>query len=120
MKRTNTCGGLTDKDINKKVTLCGWCSTRRDHGGVIFIDLRDRYGLTQVVFDPSFNIESHKIAEKLGREDVVRVNGIVKNRKKGRENSMPSPKARRFSSSCSWFPALTGTSRLQDASGTRI
>ena len=87
MKRTNTCGDLTDKDVNKKVTLCGWCATRRDHGGVIFIDLRDRYGLTQIVFDPSFNIEPHKTAEKLGREDVIQVSGIVKHRKKGMENS---------------------------------
>ncbi|MBI2654125.1 aspartate--tRNA ligase [Candidatus Woesearchaeota archaeon] len=86
MKRTQTCGELTDKDVNKKVTLCGWCSTRRDHGGVIFIDLRDRYGITQVVFDPSFNLEAHKIAEKLGREDVIQVKGIVKHRKKGMEN----------------------------------
>ncbi len=86
MKRTNTCGELTEKDINKKVTLCGWCTTRRDHGGVIFIDLRDRYGLTQVVFDPSFNLESHKTAEKLGREDVILVSGIVKRRKNGMEN----------------------------------
>ena len=86
MKRTHTCGELTGDDVNKKVTLAGWCSTRRDHGGVIFIDLRDRYGLTQVVFDPSFNIESHKKAEKLGREDVIQVQGIVKPRKKGMEN----------------------------------
>ena len=86
MKRTHTCGELTGKDINKKVTLCGWCSTRRDHGGVIFIDLRDRYGITQIVFDPSFNPESHKIAEKLGREDVIQVKGIVNQRKKGMEN----------------------------------
>ncbi len=86
MKRTHTCGELADKDINKKVTLCGWCSTRRDHGGVIFIDLRDRYGLTQVVFDPSFNLEAHKTAERLGREDVIQVHGIVKPRKKGMEN----------------------------------
>ncbi|MEK6828184.1 MAG: aspartate--tRNA ligase, partial [Nanoarchaeota archaeon] len=91
MKRTHTCGELTDKDINKKVTLCGWCSTRRDHGGVIFIDLRDRYGITQVVFDPSFNLETHKLAEKLGREDVIQVKGIVKQRKKGMENpKMPT------------------------------
>ena len=86
MKRTHTCGELTEKDINKKVTLCGWCSTRRDHGGVIFIDLRDRYGITQAVFDPSFNLETHKAAEKLGREDVIQVKGIVKQRKKGMEN----------------------------------
>ena len=91
MKRTHTCGELTDKDINKKVTLCGWCSTRRDHGGVIFIDLRDRYGITQVVFDPSFNLETHKLAEKLGREDVIQVKGIVTQRKKGMENpKMPT------------------------------
>ena len=76
MKRTHTCGELADKDINKKVTLCGWCSTRRDHGGVIFIDLRDRYGITQAVFDPSFNLEAHKIAEKLGREDVIQVRAL--------------------------------------------
>lgn len=86
MKRTHTCGELDDKDVNKKVTLSGWCSTRRDHGGVIFIDLRDRYGLTQVVFDPSFNQEPHKTAEGLGREDVICVSGIVKHRKKGMEN----------------------------------
>jgi len=86
MKRTHTCGELTDKDVNKKVTLSGWCATRRDHGGVIFIDLRDRYGITQVVFDPSFNMESHKIAEKLRREYVISVDGVVKPRKKDMEN----------------------------------
>ncbi|MBI1935490.1 aspartate--tRNA ligase [Candidatus Woesearchaeota archaeon] len=86
MKRTHTCSELTGKDINKKVILCGWCSTRRDHGGVIFIDLRDRYGITQIVFDPSHNMEPHKTAEHLGREDVVQVSGIVKQRKKGMEN----------------------------------
>ncbi|MBI2541479.1 aspartate--tRNA ligase [Candidatus Woesearchaeota archaeon] len=86
MKRTNTCGELTDKDINKKVALAGWCSTRRDHGGVIFIDLRDRYGITQVVFDPSHDMQSHKAAEKLGREDVIIVEGSVRHRPKGMEN----------------------------------
>src|SRR3989344_2041870 len=91
MKRTHTCGELAEKDVNKKVTLAGWCSTRRDHGGVIFIDLRDRYGITQAVFDPSFNSESHKTAEKLGREDVIQIKGIVKQRKKGMENpKMPT------------------------------
>ncbi|MBI2124515.1 aspartate--tRNA ligase [Candidatus Woesearchaeota archaeon] len=86
MKRTHTCGELTGKDINKKVTLAGWCSTRRDHGGVIFIDLRDRYGLTQIVFDPSHNIESHRAAEALRREDVIIVEGHVRNRPKGMQN----------------------------------
>src|SRR3989338_7083657 len=86
MKRTHTCGELTDKDINKKVTLAGWCSTRRDHGGVIFIDLRDRYGITQVVFDPSHNLETHKTAETLRREDVIIIEGHVRKRPKGMEN----------------------------------
>jgi aspartyl-tRNA synthetase len=86
MKRTHTCGVLKASDVNKKATLCGWCSSRRDHGGVIFIDLRDRYGLTQVVFDPSYNGEPHTVAEKLGREDVIQVSGIVKKRKEGMQN----------------------------------
>ena len=93
MKRTHTCGQLTDQDINKKVILAGWCATRRDHGGVIFIDLRDRYGLTQVVFDPSHNIKSHKEAESFRREDVIIVEGSVRNRPKGMENErMPTGK----------------------------
>ena len=86
MKRTHTCGELTAKDVNKKVTLAGWCATRRDHGGVIFIDLRDRYGITQIVFDPSNNIESHKAAESLRREDVLIVEGSVRNRPQGMAN----------------------------------
>src|SRR3989344_290005 len=86
MKRTHTCGELNDKDVNKKVTLAGWCSSRRDHGGVIFIDIRDRYGLTQIVFDPSNDIESHKNAEALRREDVVIVEGSVRKRPTGMAN----------------------------------
>ena len=86
MKRTHTCGELAAKDINRKVTLAGWGSTRRDHGGVIFIDLRDRYGITQIVFDPSSSMESHRMAESLRREDVVIVEGSVRNRPKGMEN----------------------------------
>ena len=78
MKRTHTCGELNDKDVNKKVILAGWCSTRRNHGGVIFIDLRDRYGITQVVFDPSSEVESHKTAQTLRREDVIIAQGTVR------------------------------------------
>jgi len=87
MKRTHTCGELTDKQLGKKVTLDGWVCTRRDHGGVIFIDLRDRYGLTQVVFDPGHNKGPHKQAHELRREFCIRVFGVVKNRKKGMENT---------------------------------
>ena len=86
MKRTHTCGELGAKDIGKKVTLNGWVDARRDHGGVIFIDLRDRYGLTQIVFNPEFNKETHKQAEQLRREDVLEVSGVVKARGKGLEN----------------------------------
>src|SRR3989338_7879322 len=86
MLRTHTCGELTRKDETREVTLCGWTHTRRDHGGIIFIDLRDRYGLTQVVFDPSYNTDVHKIAEKLGREDVISAKGIVKKRREGMVN----------------------------------
>ena len=51
--RTHTCEQLRKSDVNKEVTLCGWVNSRRDHGGIIFIDLRDRYGFTQIVFDPN-------------------------------------------------------------------
>ena len=61
LRRTNTCGELAKKDIKKEVILNGWVSSTRDHGGIIFIDLRDRYGLTQIVFDPEHNKKNHKI-----------------------------------------------------------
>jgi len=86
MKRTHTCGELGIKNLDKKAALCGWVHTRRDHGGIIFIDLRDRYGLTQVVFDPSYNANAHKMAEELGREDVISAKGIVKKRREGMAN----------------------------------
>ncbi|MBI4159146.1 aspartate--tRNA ligase [Candidatus Woesearchaeota archaeon] len=84
--RSHTCNDLSTKEFNKKVSLCGWVNTRRDHGGIIFIDLRDRYGLTQIVFDPEFNKGIHKSAEFLRREDCIQIIGIVKKRKKGMEN----------------------------------
>ena len=86
MKRTNTCGELKKSDIQKEVLLCGWTNSRRDHGGIIFVDLRDRYGLTQVVFDPKHNKKVHSEAEKLSREDVIQVKGKVRARGKGLEN----------------------------------
>src|SRR3989344_8178499 len=87
MKRTHTCGELTKKDLQKEATLCGWVHTRRDHGGVVFIDLRDRYGITQVVFDPSHNKEVHKFAEHIGREWALKVKGQVRMRPEGMTNS---------------------------------
>ena len=84
--RTHTCGELTSKHIGEEVTLGGFVHTRRDHGGIIFIDLRDRYGFTQIVFDPEFHKEAHKLADSLKREFTIQVSGKVKARKKGMEN----------------------------------
>jgi len=77
MLRTHTCGELNKEYGNKKATLCGWVAARRDHGKLIFIDIRDRYGLTQVVFVPSVSPQAHTTAQKLGPEFVVRVAGTV-------------------------------------------
>lgn len=77
MYRTHTCGELRKEDGNKEVTLCGWVAARRDHGKLIFIDIRDRYGDTQVVFVPSVSKEAHVIASKLGPEFVIKVTGKV-------------------------------------------
>jgi len=90
MRRTHTCGELGDKDVKKEVVLQGWINTRRDHGGVIFIDLRDRYGLTQLRFDPQVSKEAHKKAEPLRREYVIEAKGKVAPRPEG----MANPKLR--------------------------
>jgi len=82
--RTHTCGALREADIGIKVRLSGWCHRIRDHGGVLFIDLRDHYGLTQVVADP--DSPAFKVAETLRAEWVVRVDGKVRRRPGGTEN----------------------------------
>jgi aspartyl-tRNA synthetase len=81
--RTHTCGALRETDIGAEVRLSGWCHRIRDHGGVLFIDLRDHYGITQVVADPS---PAFKIAETLRSEWVVRVDGKVRRRPDSTEN----------------------------------
>jgi len=81
-KRTHTCGELTISHKGEIVSLNGWISKRRDLGGLIFFDLRDRYGKTQIVFDENKNKESFNIAKKLGYEDVIGVNGKVIERPK--------------------------------------
>ena len=86
LKRTNTCGELNKSAIKRDVNLCGWVASSRDHGGIIFIDLRDRYGLTQAVFDPKHDKKTHNIAEQLRREDVIAVKGKVRHRGKDLEN----------------------------------
>ena len=77
IKRTHTCGELSLKNLEKNVSLNGWISKRRDLGGLIFFDLRDRYGVTQIIFDEKKNDYSFNIAKKLGFEDVIGISGIV-------------------------------------------
>ena len=86
MYRTHDCNSLRKIDIGKQVTLAGWVHVSRDHGGVIFIDLRDREGLTQVVFRPEENAEVAKQAHGLRSEDVIQVTGRVASRVPGTEN----------------------------------
>src|SRR5882672_4526502 len=86
MFRTHDCNSLRKGDIDQPVTLAGWVNVTRDHGGVIFIDLRDREGLTQVVFRPEENAELAKQAHTLRGEDVIQVSGTVAARLPGTEN----------------------------------
>ena len=86
LKRTHTCGELRPEHQGREVTLAGWVYARRDHGGLLFIDLRDRYGLTQVVFNPEHSAELFGEAERLRSEYVVAVRGVVTPRPEGTEN----------------------------------
>lgn len=86
MLRTHTCNELNASSVGQEVTLCGWVNSRRDHGGLIFIDLRDRYGLTQIVTDPADSPEAHKKADEVRSEYVVRVMGKVRKRPEGMRN----------------------------------
>ena len=83
--RTHYCGQVTEKLIDQEISVCGWVNRRRDHGGVIFIDLRDRYGILQVVFDPD-TPEIFQVAEHIRNEYVLRVNGRVRSRPDGTIN----------------------------------
>ena len=84
--RTHTNGQLRKEHIDQQISLCGWVHSRRDHGGIIFIDLRDRYGMTQIVFDPNFNNNFIELAESLRREDCIKITGTVNARKDGMTN----------------------------------
>jgi aspartyl-tRNA synthetase len=86
MYRTHNCNSLRKSDIGKEVTLAGWVNVTRDHGGVIFIDLRDREGLTQIVFRPEENAQLATQAHTLRSEDVIQVSGRVAARLPGTEN----------------------------------
>jgi len=84
--RTNTCGDLRENNIGDNVILNGWVDTRRDLGGLIFIDMRDRYGITQIVFEPGFDAEAHSAAANLRNEFVISIEGKVRKRPEGTEN----------------------------------
>jgi aspartyl-tRNA synthetase len=84
--RTHNCGELREEHIGQEVVLNGWVDTRRDLGGLIFIEVRDRYGVTQVVFEPTFNEEAHTSAKELRSEFVVSIEGTVRKRPEGTEN----------------------------------
>ena len=86
MLKNHSCGELRKKHVGTKVTLAGWVDRRRDHGGLIFIDLRDSEGIVQVVFNPEVSKLSHKIADEMRSEYVVRVSGEVAPRPSGTEN----------------------------------
>ena len=87
LRRTHSCNDLTSADIGKEVILMGWVLRRRDHGGVIFIDLRDRNGLTQIVFNPEVNPEVHEKAHKIRSEWVLAIRGKVEARLDGMANT---------------------------------
>jgi aspartyl-tRNA synthetase len=86
-KRTHTCGDLTLNEVGNSVVLNGWVDTRRDLGGVIFIGLRDRYGITQIVFEPEHNEEAHQLGKELRSEFVISIEGTVRKRPEDQINS---------------------------------
>ncbi len=86
MMRTATCGELTSRNLNQTVTLAGWVNTRRDHGNLIFVDLRDRWGITQIVFSSDKDGALHHKAEDLRSEVVIKITGVVNQRPAGTEN----------------------------------
>lgn len=86
-ERTHHCGGLNSEHIGQRVLVMGWVARRRDHGGVIFIDLRDRYGLTQLVFNPQHDAAAHAKADPLRSEFVIAAQGTVEARPEGMVNS---------------------------------
>jgi len=85
-KRTEYCGELNIDDVGRQVVLNGWVNRRRDHGGLIFVDLRDRTGIVQLVFDPKHNNDSFELAQQLKNEWVIGIKGKINKRPEGSEN----------------------------------
>jgi len=86
MFRDKYCAEVNEEEIGKRLSLCGWVYRRRDHGGLIFIDLRDRSGIIQVVFNPEISAETHKKAQEIRTEYVIAVKGTLRRRPEGTEN----------------------------------
>ncbi len=86
LKRTHSCGELGQEDIGREVVLMGWAQRRRDHGGLIFVDLRDREGITQVVFDPETSGGAHSLAHSIRSEYCLAIRGKVRRRPQGQDN----------------------------------
>ncbi|PJF38895.1 MAG: aspartate--tRNA ligase, partial [Phototrophicales bacterium] len=87
MMKTHNCGELRLEQSGQRVTLAGWVNRRRDQGGLIFIDLRDRWGITQVVVDKENAPSAHEIANQTRNEFVIQVSGVVRQRPEGTENT---------------------------------
>src|SRR5690554_2677508 len=83
--RTHYCGAINENLEGQEVTLCGWVHRRRDHGGVIFLDVRDREGIAQVVFDPDYQ-DSFQLADRVRSEYVIQVTGKIRMRPEGTHN----------------------------------
>jgi aspartyl-tRNA synthetase len=86
MYKTHTCGELRSEHIGQPVTLAGWVNRRRDHGGVTFVDLRDRFGIVQVVTNPETSPQAHQVLEAVRMEWVIQIEGVVQARPAGAEN----------------------------------
>jgi len=86
MMRTHHCGELRPEHVGQTVTVAGWCHSSRDHGGVIFLDLRDRSGLAQIVFNPEDQADAHQVASAVHSEWVLKIDGLVRRRPEGTEN----------------------------------
>ena len=84
--KTISCGDVREEHVGARVTLAGWVHRRRDHGNLIFIDLRNREGVVQVVFNPELAPDAHRVAESLRNEWVAQVSGLVSERPAGTEN----------------------------------
>ena len=114
LKRTHDCGQLRAADVGRHVRLCGWVRSYRDHGGVMFIDLRDRDGITQVVFDPSDDVDRHALARSLRNEWVISAAGKVRPRGPERVNpKLPTGEIEVFIRDLEILGGVTGDLPLQ-------